>query len=353
MKNISSAEQNKTLVSERDRFILEAVIERHTTTAEPVSSSQLCHQYGFDWSSATVRSIMARLEEAGFLASPYTSAGKIPTLKAYQYFVAELMNEQHVADIDQVQIKAEVLQQVQETDQIMKLTARVLAMVSNLLAVSWLPVENEERLAGVSLRRLAPHRILMVVRTTRNHEHHQVFTCEHTMARLIDQVAAGVNEWGLGKTAAELENLAQTDCPGMDRHMLALWRRALILIVGNLNLSRRESMLVEGTTNLIQQPEFDDINAARQLVAMLDHREELLRFFTAPAINRGGVHVMISEDHYSAKLPALAFVSYRVLLDHGRCARIGVIGPRRMAYSRIIPLVEYTAEALNQAMTGM
>ncbi|MCK5218958.1 hypothetical protein KAR10_05515, partial [bacterium] len=160
MKSKSSLGQKQTLILERDRSVLAAVIERHITTAEPVSSSQLCHQYGFDWSSATVRSIMARLEEMGFLASPYTSAGKVPTLKAYQYFIEELMNEQHVADIDQAQIKAEVLQQVQETDQIMKSTARVLAMVSNLLAVSWLPVQNEERLAGVSLTRLAPRRIL-------------------------------------------------------------------------------------------------------------------------------------------------------------------------------------------------
>ncbi len=351
MRHKSIAGQNQTVLSERDRAILAAVIERHITTAEPVSSSQLCNQYGFELSSATVRNIMARLEELEFLVSPHTSAGKIPTLKAYQFFVEKLMNEQHVADADQRQIKAEVLQQVQETDQIMKLTARVLAMVSNLLAVSWLPVYNDERLAEVRLIRLAPHRILLVVRTTLNYEHHQVFTCENAKVRLIDQVAAGVNEWGMGKTAVELENLAQTDCPGMDRHMLALWRRALILIVENLN--RRESMVVEGTTNLIHQPEFDDINATRQLVAMLDHREELLRFFTAPAISRGGVHVMISEDQYPAKLPALAFVSYRVLLDQGRCARIGVIGPRRMAYSRIVPLVQYTAAALNQAMLGM
>jgi len=339
------------VLSERDQRILAALIEQHIATAEPVSSQQLCVQYGFKCSSATVRNILARLEAEGFLNHPYTSAGKIPTVKAYRYLVEKLLSEPAGRDHRQRQIRFEILEQTQEIDKIVRLTAKVLAVTSQLLAVTWLSSGWEERLARIQLVRLASRRILLIVYTLAGEEFHEVFTLEKPVGvNLMQQVSQLVNQHGQGKTASELEALAQIDWADMDRRMRQLFRQALYWAGMNLHTPGQEELVIEGTSNLIHQPEFNNISATRQLVTLLDQRDEVIRSFEAPGIERQGIRVVIGDGPWAKQLPALSLVAEEISLNVRRRVRIGVIGPRRMAYNRIIPLVKCTAAALTKAV---
>lgn len=247
------------ILNEREQMVLRAILERHIRSAEPVSSQQLCETCGWEWSSATVRNVMGRLENLGFLNHPYTSAGKTPTVKAYRYFIQTLMSEPPLSNSEQACIRKELNRPVRDGEDTMRLAGRLLAMLSHLLSVVWLPPRRPERFFG-------------------------------------------------------------------------------------------EEVVLEGASNLIRQPEFDDIQAVRQVVAMLDERETLARSLEAPGFERQGVRVVIHEDSTESSVPPLAWVMNEVPWPDGRSAQIGVLGPRRMAYNRIIPLVECTASAVREAL---
>ncbi len=339
-------------LNERDHILLAALIERHIATAAPVSSHELCDYYGFDWSSATVRNVLARLEAAGYLEHPYTSAGKVPTILAYRYFVEHLLRQEGPA-MDRTLPKAfEILREVQRREDLIQLTAQVLAVTSQLLAVSWLPAHEGERLKRIRLYRLASRRVLVAVETLSEAVFRQVVDLgEHASLELLEHAARLINGRGRGLTAPELEQLSHTPWPGADRRLTAWLRRTLSWAVAQLQASHRSEVVLEGTSNLIQQPEFNDLAATRRLIAMLDRREDLLKSFEAPGIEREGIRVVFGEDA-SGPLSALALITEIVpLAPVGGCVRIGVIGPRRMAYQRIIPLVNTAARVLAHAQT--
>ncbi len=339
-----------TQLSERDRTILAALIERHIATAEPVSSQELCTHYGFTWSTATVRNVVVRLEAAGYVSHPYTSAGKIPTVRAFRYFVESLLSRPEGLAETRRQAGFEILQEVRDTDKIIKLTAKVLAMTSQLLAISWVPEVQEARLAKIQLVRLTRRRLLLVMENLTGENFRQVFDLEDGFsADLLRQTTRLVNQRGRGRTAGELERLAQAPWPGIHRRLAALLRRALHWAGLNLNLLGQAEVVVEGAANLLQQPEFNDLAATRQLVSILDNREELVRPFKAPGLEQHGIRVVIGEDSQLQNMPPLALVTEAVPLAPAQCVRIGVIGPRRMAYHRIIPLVVGAAKAMVQA----
>lgn len=346
-----SCEPNE--LTARERAVLTAVIERHILTAEPVSSSQLCAGYAFGCSPATVRNVMVRLEEAGLLSHPYTSAGKVPTAKAFRFFVNRVLRGRGAADGGRGGLQPELLEQVREVDQLMKLTAGVLAAVSQLLAVGWVTGRNEERLARVELVRLSPYKILLVIFTDSPAEiHHILETHEAVTPERLLRTAHLVNERGRGLSARELSALARGECPvDDDRRLSELLRRALAAIGASLSGPVREEVVVEGAGNLISQPEFNSIHAIRRLVAMLDRREELLQSFAAPGIERDGLRVVVGGVNPDADLPALSFITVGIGMPDGQNARLGVIGPMRMAYGRVISLLGSTASTLSRALS--
>ncbi|MEW6516952.1 MAG: heat-inducible transcriptional repressor HrcA [candidate division FCPU426 bacterium] len=342
-----------TLLNERDHILLGALIERHIATAEPVSSQELCVHYGLDWSSATVRNVLARLEAAGYLEHPYTSSGKVPTGRAYRYFVEHLLKQvpRHAGNS---RLSAfEILKQVQEREDLIQVTAQVLAVTSQLLAVSWLPAQAGERLKRIQLYRLASRRVLLAVETQSDAVFRQVVDLgEQVNLDLLEHATRLINERGRGLTASELEQLSRSPWPGTDRRLATWLQRALAWAVAQLQAHRRSEVVMEGASNLIQQPEFNDLAATRRLIAMLDRREDLLRSFEAPGIEREGVRVVFGEDA-AGPLSALAFITETVPLGSaGEWVCIGVIGPRRMAYQRIIPLVNTAAQALAYAQAA-
>jgi heat-inducible transcriptional repressor len=338
-------------LSQRECAVLSAVIERHILTAEPVSSSQVCAHYAFGYSPATVRSVMVRLEDAGFLSHPYTSAGKIPSVKAYRFFVDRLLQGLELSTVGRPGLHPELLEQVREVDQMIKLTAGVLAAVSQLLAVSWVAGGARERLARVELLRLAAQKILLVTFTETAAEiHHVLEMPDKVNPELLARAARWINERGRGLSAQELGALAQGEWPTADRRLGELLRPALAAIRASLSAPTRTEVAMEGAGNLISQPEFNNVGTVRRLVSMLDRREELLQSFAAPGLERDGLRVVIGGENTQSGLPPLSFITIGIGLQTGQSACLGVIGPMRMAYGRIISLLGSTAATVARAL---
>jgi heat-inducible transcriptional repressor len=337
-------------LNERDWAVLAAIIERHILTAEPVSSNQLVAHFPLGCSPATVRNSMARLEEAGFLSHPYTSAGKSPTVKAYRIFVEKLLPAPGTETPAMQRLRSELQQRVADVDHLMKLTATVLAAVSNLLAVSWVADSPAERLVRVELARLSERKLLLMAHTSYQHEIHQVFEFHEAVStEVLERAVDLVNEHGRGLGPEELASLALADWPGMDQRLASLVRQALTVIGSQLQGLGSDGVVVEGAANLIAQPEFKDIDLIRHLMGLLDHRRELVHSLEAPGIERNGLRAIIGEENEKG-LPPLSYLTVGLHLEGGREARLGVIGPVRMEYRRVIPLLVQTADTLTSLL---
>jgi heat-inducible transcriptional repressor len=327
----------------RDEAVLNAVIELHVATAEPVSSAQLCAAYRFDCSPATVRNAMARLETAGYLMHPYTSAGKIPTVKAFRWFVDQLLQHRAWGNGGDAPLPPVWLEQVQAADLILKLTTGVVAAASQLLAVGWVTGQPAERLERIDLVRASSRRVLLVILTRSGAEIQDVIETDGPIPpETLNGITTWVNAHARGRTASELRDLSRAGRSLAERRLGELLRRTLAAVGANLTVPGREAMAVAGASNLIAQPEFNNIGTARRLVSWLDHREALLQSLAAPGLEHHGLRVAIGADPADG-LPPLACVTVGLELPEGRHARMGVIGPMRMAYGRVLALLGATA----------
>lgn len=348
---MNMSNQPELLLSRRDQEVLAAIVEIYTRTAEPVSSSQLLVECGINCSSATVRNIMARLERDGFLAHPYTSAGKYPTYLAYHYFIRKMMAQPLLGQDIRRKIQLEILNAVCENDQKVKLTARVLAVTSELMAVAWISSSASCRLAGVQLMHTGRRQLLLVAFLDNGGVVHQRMAWDQQISkRVLDQVVKLVNDQGKGCDADELRRLADGSWQGLDQTIHHLFQQALLFLSKGLKQRlAQEDLILEGAGNLINQPEFDNILAARKTISALEQGTVLTQSLMAPGIKKGDITIALGQDDPGQAIPALSVISNHVVFKDGRHARFGIVGPRRMPYNRLVCLLEYTTAALKKS----
>ncbi len=343
--------QPDLLLSQRDQEVLAAIVEVYTRTAEPVSSSQLLAHCGITCSSATIRNIMVRLEKYGFLTHPYTSAGKYPTYLAYRYFIQKMMAQPLLDQDVKNKIQMEILNAVCENDQKVRLTARVLAVTSELMAVAWISSVTSGRLDKVQLMAAGTRQLLLIAFLDNGEVVHQHMTLEQSISkRLLDQVVGLVNDKGRGCDADELKRMAAGNWSGLDQTIHHVFQKALLLLSTGLKQRlRQQDLIFEGAGNLINQPEFDNILAARKTISALEQGTVLTQSLMAPGIKKGDITIALGQDDPGQAIPALSVISNRVVLKDGRQARLGIVGPRRMPYNRLVCLLEYTTAALKKS----
>jgi len=181
--------------------------------------------------------------------------------------------------------------------------------------------------------------VLLVVVTASGAERNDILECAVPVgAEALARVATWVNVHGHGRTANELQALDRAEWPPAERRLGELLRRTLAAVGATLTAPGQEAVAMTGAGNLMAQPEFNNLGAARRLVAWLDHREALLHTLEAPGLERDGLRVVIGDDP-AGGLPPLACVSVAVQWVSGNRARVGVVGPMRMAYARVLSLV--------------
>lgn len=336
-------------LTERDQQLLSAIIEIYTKTAEPVSSSQISLYRGFECSTATIRNMMMRLEEKGYLSHPYTSAGKLPTYKAYQFFIRQLLLRKSLNNDEEQQIRLQLVNSICEAEQLLRLSAHILAATSELMAVAWIASLEKARLLRVKLIKLNQRRLLLIAYLDNGEVYHQPFEADTIVnEKILQQVMMIVNQRGKGLLAYDLKKVAEEQWEGLDRDLHKLLRQAFLLLGEGLEKHKlQENIIVEGASNLISQPEFDNIMAVRKAMSAIEEKSMLIQSFLEPGIQKGNVTISLEHDKPHQVVPALSVISNQITLRDGRSARLAIVGPRRMAYNRLISVMDYTAMTLS------
>ena len=337
------------MLDERARTLLKALVEHYITDGQPVGSRALSRFSGLDLSPATIHNVMADLEEAGFVASPHTSAGRVPTPRGYRLFVDNLLTVQTL-EASQLGAMEEALQR-RPSNQIIASASQLLSSLTHFAGVVIAPRRASSRIRQIEFLSLSEKRILLIIVTTDGDVQNRILNTEkaYTPAELVSaanyltQNFAGLDfEQIRHRLAHEIQQLREDIKPLM----------VLALDAGDAALS--ESALpyvISGEKNLLDVEELaSNMKRLRELFDLFEQRSSLMRLLEIS--NRAeGVQIFIGGESGIASLDECSVITAPYAVDGQVVGSVGVIGPTRMAYERVIPIVDITARLLSSALS--
>lgn len=336
---------------QRRNKILGTIVEAYVATATPVSSAFIAKRLRSSLSPATIRHIMGELEQAGFLEQPHTSAGRVPTDRGYRYYVDSIMDIQRLSPEEQRQIQADVEPKEMDVERLFEQADVVLAQLTHQVAFLIAPTVKQSIVRQIELVPLGINRVLCVLIgreemvATHIVEIEEPITHDETiaLARFINSELVGIPFSDL-LSSLERRLLAETDS------FYHLVKRSLFILQHALSTQPNERLLLEGTSYVIAQPEFRrDPQKAHDLVRQLEDQEELLKGLRSELIGEG-IQIRIGHEMPFQTLDECSALMVPFVVGEELLGGIGVIGPKRMDYSRSSALVDATARALTQTL---
>lgn len=337
-------------LSHRQHSVLLATVQEFIATAEPVGSQQIAVRYPLGVRAAMVRNLMADLESAGYLHQPHTSAGRIPTDRAFRYYVNHVISVRHIGFEDRAQIELCYSAGPRELGEVMRETSRLLALLTGQAALVMAPRLESIKLERVSFVRLREREVLAIFVAAADGVHNRVVQTERDHGQEeLDRMARYLNEALSGRTLEEasewIEARLLEDRARYDRFM----RAALTLGGALAGRVAAAEVYVEGSAKVADQPEFADHNRLRELLHALEDRSALLDLLER-SLGHGGLTVSIGSENFDARLASLSVVAASYQSGAMPLGSVAIVGPVRMDYERVIPLVGYTARTLSRLL---
>ncbi len=338
-----------TDIGVRAKKILHAVVSEYLATGEAVGSETITRRYGVDVSPATVRNVMSDLEEQGLLRHTHTSAGRIPTDRGLRYYVDTLLRVRALSQPEKEGIRERLASSPADLQDVMQRTTRVLRELSHLAVVVQAPRPENDAISHLEFVRLRDNTLLAVIATASGQIQNKLVTTEFPLsASDLDQINNYLNSLVAGLTLAEMRAriAKQADDERIANNQVLA--HALTLASAAVPADPASGLvLVDGQSNLLTATE--DVDRAKRVLRALEEKDLLVKLLDR-TLAAPGICVFIGAE---ANLPDLTDVSV-VAASYGSEGRplgtIGVIGPSRMNYSKVIPLVDFTAEVITEAL---
>lgn len=336
------------MVSGRKRRVLHALVEEYIATGQPVGSRHLVERHELGCSPATVRNVLAALEETGYVYQPHVSAGRVPTDAGYRAFVDELLEPgEYSRGAEAAAVRQGYVTLAGEVDELMRETSALLSRLTHYVAVVMAPALNFSRIRRVDLVSIAAGRALVVVITEQGEVvNRQIVLKEEPQPGRFAEVEQALNALVDGKRASELRPLFQT--VGAALHGDTFFREAFEHVLDCLEEADRDRLYHVGVPELLDLPEFADTAMIRPLLTVLEDGLVMLEALSE-VMRAGGLTVRIGSENTAHELEHLSLVAAR----YGSPTAdgiVGVIGPKRMDYSRSITAVHCAADGLSEAL---
>jgi heat-inducible transcriptional repressor len=331
--------------------LLKLLIERYVHDGQPVGSRTLARAFSVELSPATIRNVMADLEEFGFVSSPHTSAGRIPTARGYRYFVDALLAPEHLTDTEQARIAEELVPGSKSPADLLTAASTLLSRLSAMAGVVTVPRRNVAVLRRIEFLPLSGGRVLAILVVNQREVQNRVLDMgrDYSAAEL-ERYANVLNEAFAGRDLLSLRRTLVDDLADAQKRVNQLLSEAAVLAQRALDAQQdAEDYVLAGGTNLLAFQELGDVNRLRNLFEALDRKRDLLELFDQ-CLGASGVQIFIGGESGYRVLDECSVVTSPYYVDGQVAGVLGVIGPTRMAYPRIIPLVTETARALSAGL---
>ncbi len=337
-------------LTERSQKILEAIIEEYIATAQPVGSKVLTRTLGIKLSPASVRNVMAELEELGYLTSPHTSAGRIPTEKGYRFYVDSLLrvSDLDVRQKDQIQLKYR--QQGLQMADMLREASRTLSTVCHYTGLVMVPRLKTTIFRHIEFVKLSPRQVLAVFVTQSGLVQNKLIEVDEDLhPRDLEKITNYLNQAMTGLSIQEVRARIITEMAEEKALFDRLLRRAFVLSSAALDDEPTGDIIIEGTSHFLEQPEFADLPRMKRIVQTFEQKSILVDLLDR-GLEAKGVQVIIGSETEYTELADCSLITAAYSGKRGTLGTLGVIGPYRMPYSTIIPIVDYTANLISRLL---
>ena len=334
---------------DRAQLMLRSLIDRYVRDGQPVGSRTLARDLGLDLSPATIRNVMSDLEELGFISSPHTSAGRVPTVQGYRFFVDTLLKVQPLDSRSIEQIRLE-LSLDQSPKDLVESASGLLSGITQMTGVVTLPSHEHALFKRVEFLSLSENRVLAILVTGEDEVQNRMLRTEklHSPAEL-QEASNYLNAMFAGKDLAEVRATLLHEMQETRSSMNSMMMTAMQMADQVLELNKDEDFVMAGQTNLMEFQELCDFDKLRKLFDAFNQKRDILHLLDQ-CVHSDGIQIFIGEESGYKMLDECSMVASPYSVDGEVVGVLGVIGPTRMAYDRIIPIVDITARLLGSAL---
>ena len=338
-------------LSARSQHLLRVLVHRYIRDGQPVGSRALTRETGLDLSAASIRNVMADLEEAGYIRSPHTSAGRIPTDRGYRFFVDTLLSGHRDSGLDAETLRIR-LDGEGSTDSLVDSASNILSGLTHLAGVVTLPRRDYGAIRHIEFLPLSRRRILAILVVNDAEVQNRVIETDrdYTAAEL-QQVSNYLSAEFAGKSVGDVRR-GLLEAMQADQHDVNALMSSAITVARELfagDESRDDDFVMAGETNLMTLAELSSVDKLKELFEAFDRKRDILHLLDR-CLSADGVQIFIGQESGYQAFDGVSLVTSTYQSDDNVLGVLGVIGPTRMEYDRVIPIVDVTARLLGHAL---
>lgn len=335
-------------MDDRKRQILLAIIQDYVATAEPVGSRTIARKYKLGVSPATIRNEMADLEEMGFIEQPHTSAGRIPSDQGYRYYVDYLMQRQVLSRDEEKIIRVGYESKVKEIGEVIQLTGQMLSQLTHYTAIVSSPQLGQSVVKHIQLVLMAPTQVLVIVVQDTGAVHHQMIQVSENITQGdLEQISIVLNAKLQGRNMDNIRlTLIKEIYFELSKHKQIL---DLALDIMNSKLTGEEKIYLGGVFNILNQPEFHNVDKIKTILSLLEQEALLRDILNSDALTEG-ITVRIGEENSREEIKNCSMITATYKISDKVLGTVGVIGPTRMEYAKVVSIMEYMTKNLSDVL---
>lgn len=326
-------------LSGRKERILKAVVDSYIDSCEPISSSVIRERYLPELSSATIRNELASLEDMGYLTQPHISAGRVPTADAYRLYVDKLMPRRKLSRREIGVVKKYFGRKLKDIDDVVRSTAKVISEITNLTSVAYAEDFRDDIIGNIKIVKITPTMALFVIVTDRTIiKDTTANVSEELPDEYFDRASSFASSVFAGKRISEVTSSK------IVKEVHNEYKRifdAIIAILKSYAMTDTD-IAIEGSSKILEQPEFSNLEKAKAMLKVLDSKEQLY-----PVLKSGNMDLSIKIGEDLSGMPECAIVTASYDLGGAGVGSAGVIGPMRMDYSKVVSVLDCIGKALN------
>ncbi len=340
-------------LGKRKEQILRAVVVNYIKTAEPVGSRTVARSSPMGLSSATIRNEMADLEEMGYLLQPHTSAGRIPSQRGYRYYVDNLLDPDELSTDDELAISSSLsTEKMREIEQIIVNSARVLSSATNQTSLIMGPQFKKSAFHQMRILPLDEKRGLVVLITDTGFIKNKVIDLQQQLSQAeLQQVVSYLNQKLYGLTIDQVTSSLINELKRDLFRRLEILEQAFILLEESLKEEKQIRVFLGGTTNILNQPEFKDVDKIRRMLNLFE-QEPLLFKILEDTASDDDIVVKIGDENEFEDIRECTLITGTYKIHDKTLGTVGVLGPTRMNYGHVINIMRRLVDHLNQSLSS-
>ena len=337
-------------LNERSQNILEAIVEDYISSAEPIGSRAITRRHDFNLSPATVRNVMADLEEMGFLCSPHTSAGRIPTTQGFQYYIDSLLQIRDLSKEEKSRLRNSYRFSGMKLEDIMQEVGRVMSGLSQYTGLVMAPKFSSTVFRQIEFVRLSQGRLLVIYVSESGLVQNKIIEADKSLDdRQLEQISNYLNKELNGLSIQEVRKKLSAELTEERVLFDRLRKQALSLSCAALQDEVENQIYVSGASLMLEQPEFSSPQQMKRLIQTLESKKMLIDLLDRSQ-DAQGVQIFIGNESACVDLEGYSLITSNFSNQKGAIGTLGVIGPVRMDYSQVIPIVDFTAQLVSRVL---